>query len=78
MNPIDERILELTEPVPFAELLENSQHIAQTPYGLQDANGVDVTLIQNALKLTADQRVERLYRATVGIINDRARAKRIR
>jgi hypothetical protein len=79
MKSIDEQMLELMEPVPFQELLENSKRIVNTPYGLQDGNGVDVTLIREALRLTPEQRVERASKFAQGMINDRAqvRGKRI-
>jgi len=80
MKSIDEQMLELMEPIPFEVLLENSKRITMTPYGLQDGNGVDVTLIQEALKMTPEERVEYSYRFTQGMLNDRASvgAKRIR
>ena len=80
MKSIDKQILDAMEPIPFEVMEANSKRIVMTPYGLQDGNGVDVTLIYEALKLTPEQRVEEAYRATVGMINDRAevRGKRIR
>ncbi len=40
-------------PLPGVELCEaNSRILRQTPYGLQDGNGVDVTLIHAALEKT--------------------------
>jgi hypothetical protein len=78
MKSIDEQMLELMKPIPFEELLANSRRITMTPYGLQDGNGVDVSLIQCALRRTPEERVEEMYWAAVGILNDRANAKRIR
>jgi hypothetical protein len=79
MKSIDEQIIDALEPIPFEVLEANSRRIVMTPYGLQDGNGVDVTLIYDALKLAPEQRIEHAYRATTGMINDRAevRGKRI-
>jgi hypothetical protein len=77
MKSLDEQILDLLEPIPFEVLEENSKRITMTPYGLQDGNGVDVTLIQQALRLTPDERVRRAYQFTAGMVRDRANARRI-
>ena len=37
--------------------------------------GVDVTLIQSALRLSPEARIEQAYQFTAGMINDRARVR---
>jgi hypothetical protein len=65
-------------PLPCVEECEaNSRIIHQTPYGLQDGNGVDVTLIYSALRKTPLERLREAYRATRGMIWDRQHVKRI-
>jgi hypothetical protein len=45
-------------PLPSVEECEaNSRILTQTPYGLQDGNGVDVTLIYSALRKTPLERL---------------------
>jgi hypothetical protein len=65
-------------PLPSVEECEaNSRIIRMTPYGLQDGNGVDVTLIYWALQRTPLERLREAYRATRGMIWDREHVKRI-
>jgi hypothetical protein len=51
------------EDVDFEELVKNSRSVLHTPYGLQDANGVDLTLIEQALSLSPLERLRRMDRA---------------
>jgi hypothetical protein len=60
------------------EMIAASRVVRQTPYGLQDGNGVDVSLIIENLRHTPEERSERAYFFTQGMIRDRMNAKRIR
>jgi hypothetical protein len=57
----DEQQRELEELLALApSTLDPYPTLVQTPYGLQDTNGVDVTLIEEQLKLSPFRRVLRL------------------
>ena len=73
LENFDERWPEPT----FEEMVAASKIVRQTPYGLQDGNGVDVSLIISNLRLSPEERVERAYRYTQGMLNDRTHAKRV-
>ena len=76
MKSIDEQILDLMRSRPsFDEIVANSKRIMMTPYGLQDGNGVDVTLIQSALRMSPDERIAHALRSTQGMIRDRLNAR---
>jgi hypothetical protein len=63
-----------TPRFPLWVILENAKKIRMTPYGLQDANGVDVTLIEEALKLSPIERLavaERTRRGVLAYLNAR-------
>ncbi len=55
---------ELWPELSFEQMVANSRNIRQTPYGLQDGNGVDVSLIRENLKLTPLERLRKGDRAT--------------
>jgi hypothetical protein len=61
----------------FEELVAASKVIRQTPYGLQDGNGVDVSLILENLRLSPEERIDKAYRAAKGMLEDRSNARRI-
>jgi hypothetical protein len=57
----DEQQRELEELLALApSTLDPYPTLVQTPYGLQDTNGVDVTLIEEQLKLSPYERCRRL------------------
>jgi hypothetical protein len=65
-------------PLPAVEECEaNSRILRQTPYGLQDGNGVDVTLIYSALQKTPLERLREGDSARCSVEYIHAHAKRI-
>ncbi|HEX8524904.1 MAG TPA: hypothetical protein VF669_21825 [Tepidisphaeraceae bacterium] len=56
--------------VDFEELLSNSRREIYTPYGLQDGNGIDLTLVYHNFRLSPGERLRRsdaLGRATLAL-----------
>jgi hypothetical protein len=65
-------------PLPSVEECEaNSRILRQTPYGLQDGNGVDVTLIYSALQKTPLERLREGDSARRSVEYIHAHAKRV-
>ena len=69
---------EFALPIPFETLLENSRKIIQTPYGEQDGNGVDISLIRANLRLSPTERLRRADRQARALLKLRQHARRIR
>jgi hypothetical protein len=67
----------LPPEISVEQIIENSRKLIQTPYGLQDANGVDVSLIYENLRRTVDERVRRLDRARRDVLWIRANVRRV-
>lgn len=65
-------------PLGFDQLVANSRKILQTPYGEQDANGTDISLIKSNLMLSPLERLRRADSARRSAIWIHRHARRIR
>ena len=64
-------------PSTVEQIIANSRQTLLTPYGEQDGNGVDLSLIRSALQLSVTDRVRRGDSARRGVIEMRANVRRI-
>jgi len=51
-----------------AEQKKAEEYMAEHPFGYQDENGIDVSLISESLRLTPDERVRQAQRAAQQLI----------
>ncbi|HXE52684.1 MAG TPA: hypothetical protein VN541_06690 [Tepidisphaeraceae bacterium] len=58
------------------ELITSTRSI-MTPYGEQDENGTDLSLIREALRLSPLERLQRMDQATTDALRIREHARRI-
>jgi hypothetical protein len=63
MTEFNRGTIEIVDPKSDATREQVAKYVAEHPYGSQDENGIDITLIIANLRMTPDQRVRQAQHA---------------